>query len=632
MQPEYVKKIWSTNIVKIFQLEISATDLYQLRFDVEADLGNKALDKGYDAEITYDDIIKEIHKKLNVSIPIDTFLSKCKKEEIDIESNVLYPNNDIIKQIKEQKKNKCKIYCVSDMYLTKEMISSIFEKLGIANLFDNIFVSSEYKVNKRSGKLYDVVLKEIKAKNEDCIMYGDNKDKDCDMPLSKNIQAEHIDRSDLYKQYEEFLANNTPEKVNEDLWAISKEKNENFNNMIFSLFNFIDKLYFKLKSDDYHEVFFLAREGEYLKKLFDYYVENTYNEKIKSHYLYVSRKSTYLPSLKPIEKEDFSYLLNQYSYVTVEEFLKSLNLPKEDIALLENDLKDVFAFDYKISNFKESIEYRVLKKSSVFREVYEKNRKEQKELFNKYIRQHSDSKRIMIVDIGWNGSIQDNIQNILGDSYDVSGCYFRLCLRDMKYSGKKYGLIFSNDPFENKQYRLYYENRTLYEIMCGASHGSANKYVLNSKKIVETLLFSKKEEQDIFKNIVKPAQEIMFDRFKNIVNSVCNKFYNNLEVEKIFNEIQFNMLYYPSKEQLEFFDKIYHYENFGVFEFTTFNNKNGIGFKKWVKEHIKFFIHYGSYFNDAFWPVLKLYNNNMYIPYIIYRNRRKKRYKNYGLF
>ena len=242
VQPEYVKKMWATNMVKIFNLEISAIDLYKLRFDIEADLGKKALENGFDAEIIYDDIIKEIHGKLNTSIPYKDFLSKSKAEEIEIEANVLYTNEDVIKQIKEQRKNKGNIYCVSDMYLSKEMILSIFEKLGIANLFNDIFVSSEYKANKRSGKLYDIVLKELKAKSEDCIMYGDNKDKDCDMPLSKNIEAKHIDRSKLYKQYDEFLANNTPEKVNGDLWAISKENNDNFNNMIFSLYNFIDNL------------------------------------------------------------------------------------------------------------------------------------------------------------------------------------------------------------------------------------------------------------------------------------------------------------------------------------------------------------------------------------------------------
>ena len=632
IEPEYVKKIWATNIAKICSLDIDGTYLYNLRYNVEASLGQESVTKGFDCEITYKDIIRKIYDSLNIKIKFDNFYEICESEEIAIESKVLYVNEDIIKEIKKEKKAGHKVYCVSDMYLSKKMIIKMFENLKIDKYFDDIFVSSEYLYNKRSGKLYDIVLKKLKVKPENCTMIGDNFDKDCEIPKSKNMNAIHIDRSITYKFYQDFLNNNNPDKVIKDLKELSKKDNDNFNNMIFSLYNFIDKLYFKLKSENYNEVFFLAREGEYLKKLFDYYVENTYNSTIKSHYMYVSRKATYLPSLKPIAKEDFSYLLNQYSYVTVREFLKSLNLPEDGIKKIEKDLKNKLDFDTKIGWFKDSKEFKELKKSKVFQDVFETNRVEQNKLFKQYIKEFTNSKKLMIVDIGWNGSIQDNIQNILGKDYEVSGCYFGLCLRSNIYSGKKTGLVFSNDPYENKQYRLYYENRTLYEIMCGASHGSANKYVLNKDKRVEVLLFSKKEEQDIYKNVVKPAQDAMFNIFKDIVNVTSNKYYNDIEVQKVFNKIQFNLLYKPTKKQLNFFDKIYHYENFGVFEFTTFNNKSKVGIKKYIKEHIKFFLKYSTYFDDAFWPVLKLHNNKMKVPYLIYRNRRKRRYKKSNLF
>ena len=146
------------------------------------------------------------------------------------------------------------------------------------------------------------------------------------------------------------------------------------------------------------------------------------------------------------------------------------------------------------------------------------------------------------------------------------------------------------------------------------------------------MLFSKKEEQDIYKNVVKPAQDAMFNIFRDIVNVTSNKYYNDIEVQKVFNKIQFNLLYKPTKKQLNFFDKIYHYENFGVFEFTTFNNKSKVGIKKYIKEHIKFFLKYSTYFDDAFWPVLKLHNNKMKVPYLLYRSRRKRRYKKSNLF
>lgn len=632
VQPEYVKKIWCNHIVKIFNLQISSCELYKIRNTIESSLGQENHDKGFDYEITYEQIIKTLYNSIDINEKYNIFLETCISEEVEIESSFLYVNDDILNKIKKQKKEKCHIYCISDMYLSKEMIKQIFNNLNILSLFDDIFVSCEYLQNKSSGKLYDIVLKKLKLKPDSCLMIGDNKGKDCDVPASKGFSVEHIDRSDKYNFYDEFIKNNTPEIAIKKLINLSNNNNNNFNNMIYSLYNFIDKLYFKLKSSGYNEVFFLAREGEYLKKLFDYYTDNIYGKKIKSHYLYVSRKATYLPSLKPLKDEDFSFLLDQYSYVTIREFLSSLNLNKDDIKSIEEDLKELFDIDTKIGWFKDSLELKILKRSQVFQNIYETNRVEQNRLFKKYIKQHTNSKKIMIVDIGWNGSIQDNIQNILGEDYEVSGCYFGLCLRNKKYAGRKYGLVFSNSPVQDKQYPLYFENRTLYEIMCGASHGSANRYVLNKDNKVETILFSKKEEQTIYKDVVKPAQDTMFEIFKNITDILCNKYYDSIEVQKVFNKIQFNMLYKPSKEQLEFFDKIYHYENFGVFEFTTFNNKNKIGFKKWVKEHIKFFVKYRTYFDDAFWPVLKLHNNKMKIPYLIYKWRRNKRYKADNLY
>lgn len=632
VQPEYVKKIWSTNIVKIFNLNISSVELYCLRNKIEIDLCNKSISKGHDGENTYYDTIKEIFNKVKVGCDFTNFLEICTNEEISIESSVLYVNEDILKSIKEYKKKKCKIYCLSDMYLSKQMVIEIFNNLGIAKYFNDIFVSCEYLKNKVSGRLYDVVLKQLKIKPESCLMIGDNKAKDYDMPISKGINAQHIDRSDKNNYYEEFMKNNSPEIVKKNLIELSKTNNENFNNMIYSLYNFIDRLYYKLIREEYNEVFFLAREGEYLKKLFDYYVDNNYGKKIKSHYLYVSRKATYLPSLKSLNEEDFSFLLDQYSYITIREFLSSLNFDKEEIKMIENDLIELFDIDKKIGWFKDSLELKVLKKSQVFKDIYETKRIEQNTLFKKYVKQHSNNKRIMIVDIGWNGSIQDNIQNILGKEYEVSGCYFGLCLRNQKYAGRKYGLVFANYPYQDKQYPLYFENRTIYEIMCGASHGSANKYILNNDKKVEVSLFSKKEEQAIYKNIVKPTQDKMFETYKRINEILCNKYYDNIEINKIYNKIQYNLLYKPTKEQLNFFDKIYHYENFGVFEFTTFNNSKKVGIKKIIKEHVKFFLKYGTYFDDTFWPVLKLHNNKMYIPYKLYKYRRNRRYKKDNLY
>lgn len=640
IEPEYVKKIWSNNLIKYLNLDINAIKLYNLRNKVESELGefNKSL--GNDCEISYLDIIKKIYEELNINLEYNNFLEACTDIEVNLESKVLIPMDDIIDEIKKLKKENKKIICISDMYLTRSMIEKIFTNLHIINLFDHIYVSSEYLKNKKTGNLYDIVFNNLKVESKDCIMIGDNKHSDYSVAIEKGMKAIHLNRQNNYEEYKQYLETHNPQKVMATINKLSKNSSNDFENTIFSLFNFIEKLYYNLLKRNANEVFFLSREGEYLKKLFDYYCENAYCKKINSHYLYVSRKATYLPSLKEIEKEDFASLLNQYSNITVLEFLKSLNFEQNEIKEIlisyKKDAKEILnkivttkrtkkslrniitdCVNVKIPFFKQSGTLKVLKNNVTFKRLYEEKRIEQKNNFIKYIKDKTDNKKIYVVDIGWNGSIQNNIQEILGHEYNVEGFYFGLNRRNKKEKYQKNGLIFNNYPV-NKEYSLYNENRALYEIILGASHGSANKYNLNGNGKIEVSLFALKEEERIFNDIIRPLQERMFEIYKELVNVLGNGFFDNQEIYKKFNRIQFTMLFKPNKSQLQFFNKIHHYENFGVFEFTEFNKNKKITLFRYIKENAKFLLRNKTYFNDSYWPVLKLKNFNMYVPYYMY--------------
>lgn len=657
VEPEFVKKIWANHICKLFELNISMIELYTCRNKVESELYSKSLSNNNEGEITYQEIMSSVYEQLKKQINCskNEFIEKCKNTELEIEYEVLYIDNEMYSLLNKMKKKGKKIICVTDMFYSKDMIEKILDRTNLLPLFSNIYVSSEYLKNKKTGSLYDMVLKNEKLSADDCLMMGDNYYSDFESAKAKKIQSYHIDRTKQQEFYKKFAHQNTPELNLEKFSKIDKRKYENFDKIVFSLYSFIEKLYFHLKANNFKEVVFLSREGEFLKKLFDSYCSFVYGEEIKSHYIYVSRKSTYLPSLKKLDKEDFSALLDQYSYITIREFLNSLNFTEKEIKKIEaefseeylrkkvgkvkefeNDIDDivphlVLDFNKKIGWFKDSKEFARLKNNLTFKNIYEEKRSEQQDLFRKYIKQITKDTRIMVVDIGWNGSIQDNIQNILGKKYEIHGSFFGLCLRNNLVDKRKTGLVFSNFPYENKQYPLYMENRTIYEILCGASHGSANKYILKNGK-VEVELFSKKEEKEIYNNIVKKSQENMTVVFNDLCSLLANGYYDNLVLSKKFNKIQFDIMYNPSQKQLNFFNNIYHYENFGVFGFTTFNNKNGISLKTWIREHIKFFVKYPTYFYDTFWPVLKLHNNKMKIPYILYKSRRKKRYKDSDLF
>lgn len=657
VQPEYTKKIWANHIIKRCQLDISMIDLYKKRNELETSLGKNNFDKGNDWEFKYRDLIEALYKEIDIKFNIKEFLQIAEDIEVDIESQVLKVDDKILAEIKKAKKSKKKIYCVSDMYLSKGMINKIFENLGILNYFENIFISCEYLKNKKSGKLYDEVLCELKVKPEECIMIGDNEHSDYRMPKEKKITSIHLDRSKNYKKYEEFAKENNPETVFIKLKELLNTETNNFEHSIFSLYMFTEKLYYQLLNDGLDEVFFLSREGEYLKKLFDEYQKHIFGKKIKTNYLLVSRKATYLPSLKSIEKEDFANLLQQYVYISLKEFLGSLNLGQEEIEeilmsyskdcekliktekLNENERKEMQAlisknFDQKIIYLYESKILKYLKQNKTFQKIYEHNRTEQSRLFQKYIKSMTDKKKICVVDIGWNGSIQDNIANILGKDYKVTGYLFGLVTRkdpiEVAKENNKQGLIFTNVPKVSSNFDLFVENRTIFEVLLGASHGSANRYVEKDNK-VEVLTFEKEEERRIYVNVISKIQEKMMKLFQEISKLLINQYYDNKQIEKEINMAHFKMLFHPTEEQLNFFNKIYHYENFGVFEFTEFKLKKKLDLKYYLKENLKYFLKHRAFFYDAFWPVLKLSNEKLYLQKFLYIQEKKRKLKKKGV-
>lgn len=654
--PENTKRIWANHLAKILDDEITMTEIYEARQKIEYNLGFDNNNAGHDFEFTYKELLKEMYKMFDFKMSQKDFIDLATRIEVSVESAVQTVDEEVIKEIKELKSEGKKIYCVSDMYLSKDMIKQIFANHGIDDFFDDYFISCEYLKNKKSGALYEVVLKNIKAKASECVMIGDNQYSDYDSPKAKGIDAIHLNREKNHQGYQKMQdeAFEHEKDIYKKLEELASTSTNNFEHLIFSLYIFIEKLYFNLVREGRKEVFFLSREGEFLKKLFDEYVKHIHGDKIKSYYLLVSRKATYLPSLKSLKEENFDYLLNQYSYTSVEELLKSLNFTKEDLKEIEDSfvsdtkklinelklskdeekgLKSIINKDLKerVYSLNKSCILRRLKDNKTFKELYEKNRLEQNTLFKKYIKQFTDDRDICLVDVGWNGSIQDNIANILSEDYKVSGYLVGLVSRVPKASKAKKGVLFSNVPKESLNYNLFNESRSLYEVLLGASHGSANRYY-EEDNTVKVALFEKKEEQKIYVDVVSKIQDTMFNLFKQLIDILADNYYDEDRVEKMVNQIHYKMIFEPTKEQLNFFSKIYHYENFGVFEFTEFKSDKKMTWKYYIKENAKYYLRHKDFFFDSwYWPLQKLYNEKLFIPRFTYKLGKKIDLKRKGV-
>ena len=77
-------------------------------------------------------------------------------------------------------------------------------------------------------------------------------------------------------------------------------------NYSFTLFYFIKSLYDNCLMNGTSNIFFLSREGKFLKRLYEMYADTMGDEKsAKTHYLYVSRKSVSLSCMNCLEEESF---------------------------------------------------------------------------------------------------------------------------------------------------------------------------------------------------------------------------------------------------------------------------------------------------------------------------------------
>lgn len=142
-------------------------------------------------EITYDDIYAQLGEIFDID---EELLLKLKNTELEIEKQYLYARQAMKGIFDFAKSIGKKIILVSDMYLPKDVLEDILSNCGYTG-YDKLYLSSEYKVMKSSGKLYDIVLNDLKKDgiNANNILHmGDNLRSDVTIPQTKQISTVHI--------------------------------------------------------------------------------------------------------------------------------------------------------------------------------------------------------------------------------------------------------------------------------------------------------------------------------------------------------------------------------------------------------------------------------------------------------
>lgn len=454
-------------------------------------------------EISLDDIYRQCD--FSSLTHIDNAI--IKNTELEIEKEVLCPVHSVKEHITKLRAEGNKILFISDMYLPQYFIAEILLEHGFLTSLDHLYVSSEYNKRKSTGHLYEHVKNTENLNFRQWIHEGDNILSDVEIPRKLGIKA--ILTNHAHSYYERLLGSNAFSGLStlQICSALSRsirlsEKSSPERDFAADLIapiyvSFVAWMMDDAKKRGLQRLYFFARDGYIF-----YHIAQTFTSQypeIELHYIYVSRKSLYLPGLYNISPK------------SIEKYVLGKSLINVLDCFQMEDLHEDFAKYDKLSGY-ELIEALLL--DNDFTHALKERHENQKELLLQYLIQEDLHKgSAAIVDLNGSRNGQTIISKIITDAGYPSVFGYFFVLSNTRKVGKDYKNLFFYEQLANNS-RLQCSMppvMMLEEYFSLADHPTTIKYMKKGNEQIVPVFgedtIDKKTKGRIFEANFKVCQE-----------------------------------------------------------------------------------------------------------------------------
>jgi FMN phosphatase YigB (HAD superfamily) len=622
VRPEHVKILACDRLVQRLGLEhVCGLDVYTRRQRIERRLGIRNRDAFGEVEFRHADMASELHAELLASslLPVglntDTFVAAALRTELAVERQVLQAKPEALDALHAARSEGKRVFLLSDFYIPSSELAELLASVGIAPpLYDCLYVSCEHMASKRSGRLYDQVLAETGCEASDLTMFGDNAHSDVAMAMDRGIRAFLVDNQAKVAFYSSTAADVTHHRRFIDgigaLVTAPDAPAQHLRNVVPSLLLFIERLYRSSRQQGLRHLFFLAREGQLLQRMFDAYQDalgEEEDDRILTHYLLVSRRSCYAASLAPLEKEKFEGLFAHYRSISLRDFWTSLGLSTKEMESIAARLFcDPEAFH---PDFPNSEIFRAIINDPEFATLYEAHRTEQRDNLRSYLAgfgvdllQHP----LAIVDCGWKGSIQDFLRRALPDVVALQGFYLGLIDVGQSVCAKT-GLLFNNIEGYSENYNIFAENCSLFEVLLCADHGSTKGYARDIDGRVHPIIEEDAVEQHFVKGTALPVAQDAEQVFRDLAAIRLATSIPRAEWERIVAKMHAGLVFRPWLPHVRWLMNAQHRESFGVFHLSHLNEGGAVSIYGRLSFLAKLLWRPRALIMGSFWPASMLY-------------------------
>ncbi len=552
------------------QLKEKYKDIYEilkLRDEIEANICKQNKENGFDDECRIINVFQELQKEIFAET-IEDISEELLKEEIEQETRNIFISPEILPIFEKYK--DLKMYCISDFYMSAESLKELLDYVKLPVKIEKIYSSADYLLNKRTGNLYKKAEEEIGIKPEDHIHVGDNQYSDIDVANGLGIETIKTTKTEF---------NFVPEKGRSfefNLDIAKKEENILENKLFNSGVDLSPILYFFGYSiveyaikNNIDKVYYQTREGETFIKIHEMIQRNNpFGVQIpECDTIEVSRMATYSASLKEFSIQELLRVWSQYRVQSMKTLFKTLAIDitpykefmgKYDINIDENIIEPWFNINVQNlcndKEFTDKIQIELDRKRAELLQYF----KEKKNIVN-------DDEPLFIVDIGWRGTIHDNLCYIFNNK-TIGGYYLTLYDFYNVQPKNSYKISFIDD-------RKIRDNEvasmiTLLEWIYNPGTGSTIEY-----KQGEAIRKAKIEETDIVKKYIKPLQEGMFAGAEIINEYMKYHPYEATETKKVVYDVIRKTKTKPNKALIEAYYSMVFNDTFGTAEYVEKDDK-----------------------------------------------------------
>lgn len=458
---------------------------------------------------------------------------------------------------------------ISDFYAGTDFIDTLLKKAGFPLQISFKYVSCDHMLNKRSGRLFQKVLQDMQIEPDQQLHIGDNPYSDSSTPKAMGIHtlhyvpaAEHAER----KRRESYYSVENGHNLN--LLTSQLYSGKTTSDALAPFFvNFVLWIIEDCVKRGIRKIYYFTREGEFFIKLHKVIQASPlFSEGIipEAEVLEVSRVATFAASLREPTLSELMRLWNQYSTQSMNAFAKSVALKSE----LLNPWLEKYGIDADEVITYPWLDERVQRMfaDADFAQFFQDHINNMRQLLQGYAQQRGlnkdESDTVAIVDIGWRGSIQDNLCHIY-PNYRFVGYYLALeqFLNEQPVNSEKYGYM--NDQ-AHYQYLLRIVSPI--EMLSNSPNGSTVGYQQLPDHSYSALRQKEEGEDQIFEQYTKYIQQAILDR----AEPLCDVLYTHSLVAAQLKEITYkrfaNVLLEPTNhlDLIHAFFNLQHNEEFGM--------------------------------------------------------------------